>query len=870
MTDKRPRRELELLSQGIDLLTGGYLTQAKTVFENVLREYRGSAEAAYLLGLTLLEMQHPYEAFEALKNAISLSPKDPTVMSALATSLYQLQRYREAADWYRAASVLAPDDFDILSGLAAALASTGDTDDALALYDQLLAQRPTDPTCLINRGNAYQVIKKHSHAIHDYRSALITSPDDALAHSYLARSLKELGNFREALEHLEFAKHLEPTNISFRFSAAQLQLECGLKDSGIAELKAILDLDPQNKEILTSVGTLYQTHGDHGSALLAYNKALSIDPVFSIALLNRGTVRAALGHLQDALLDYNQCVSLYPSYADAFFNRGNLHQRLHQPTSAETDFRHGLRIQPDHLGLNQNLAVLLFNRGRFSEAITFFKIVLEKTADKYDTLLNLGQSYLKNNDIQSSLECNEEALAIRPSGEYLQGLVLHQRMMLCDWTGWHSTIERLEGALRNGEPAAMPFHLLPIIDDPDLQLKCAMTYTSHRFKTQVQPSVDLEQHQQQFNNLHSDQTYPKKIRVGYFSSDFYRHATTLLISGMLEKHDKDSFEVIGYHFSSTWDDETERVRNACDKFYDVSLYTDQEVIKHAINQKLDIAIDLKGHTENSRFGVFSARIAPVQVNYLGYPGTTGNSCIDYIVADSKIIPPRLEPFYSERVIRLSPCYQPNDSRRPIADRVFSKAELGLPENVFVYCCFNNSYKITPTIFDAWMRILSAVPNSVLWLLSCNSTADRNLQMEAQRRGVDPSRLLVAPALPNPLHLSRLRNADLFLDTYPCSAHTTGSDCLWAGIPMVTIRGSTFASRVAASLLNAIGMREGITDTIAEYEARAIYFGHNATEISGLKKHLNDKNSVAPLFNTDSYARTWEQALRNIVTTSEPK
>lgn len=842
----------------------GSFVEAKLALTELLEETPEPPEAYYLLGLTLLELNEYAAASNALRNSMALSPGDPAVMFALATALYMQKDYRSAIEWYQAALAREPTNFHIASGLAAALASSGEGHRALEVYDRLLQHRPGDPITLINRANIYQALGQTSRAINDYKAALVELPNDAQAHRSLAKSLIEIGDATAALEHWTVAIRLEPSNSYFCIPLAQALLDLGEQQAVLSQLKLIVDSHSQDLETLVSIGIIYHKLELLDDAIAVYNKALDVDCTFPVALLNRGILNAALGNIDDALRDYDKCIHLHPTNADALFNRGNLYQKLGEADAAETDFRNGLLIQPNHSGINQNLAVLLFKQGNFSESTRIFTHLLSIVDDKYETLLNLAHSCLKQGEIRSSLEYNQAALSIRPNAEYLPGLIVHQKMMLCDWSDWEQSVTQLAKTIHENKSTAMPFHLLAITDDPYLQLVCATNYTQRRFRTSMnQPDgrgSPVREKETNFSRRHDR----NKIRLAYFSSDFYRHATTLLISEMLEKHDKRFFEIIVYHFATISDDATARICRASDEFYDVSLYTDEEVIVHAVNNKLDIAVDLKGHTENSRTTIFAARIAPIQVNYLGYPGTMGADFIDYIIADRETIPLSLERFYSERVIRLSPCYQPNDGRRPISDWMFTRQELGLPNDAFVYCCFNNSYKITPSVFDVWMRILLAVPNSVLWLLSCNSIADQNLRREADKRGVDSSRLVFAGALPNPLHLSRLRNADLFLDTFPCSAHTTASDCLWSGVPLITIQGRTFASRVASSLLRAIGVTETITQSNEQYESLATHLGLHPEEIKEIRGKLFRNKASTRLFDSSAYTLTWEIALRSLV------
>jgi predicted O-linked N-acetylglucosamine transferase (SPINDLY family) len=350
------------------------------------------------------------------------------------------------------------------------------------------------------------------------------------------------------------------------------------------------------------------------------------------------------------------------------------------------------------------------------------------------------------------------------------------------------------------------------------------------------------------------------VRVGYFSADFYNHATSWLIAGLFEKHDRSRVESIAFSFGGARTDEmVTRLTAGVDRFIDVRTSSDLDVASLARSLEIDIAIDLKGFTTESRTGIFAARAAPIQVNYLGYPGTMASEYIDYLIADQIVVPVDDRGHYSEKIVYLPDSYQVNDSRRVISDRVFDRAECGLPPQGMVYCCFNNNYKIMAETFESWTNILRHVDGSVLWLFADNPRAASNLKTEAEARGVSAERLVFAERMPLPDHLGRHRVADLFLDTAPYNAHTTASDALWAGLPVLTRAGETFAGRVAASLLNAIGLPELITASARAYEALAIDLGRRPERLASLKRKLARNRLTAPLFDTERFARHMEAA-----------
>jgi predicted O-linked N-acetylglucosamine transferase (SPINDLY family) len=355
-------------------------------------------------------------------------------------------------------------------------------------------------------------------------------------------------------------------------------------------------------------------------------------------------------------------------------------------------------------------------------------------------------------------------------------------------------------------------------------------------------------------------TKSNQIAIGYFSADFHNHATAYLMAELFESHSRGRFRFIAYSFGpDTKDQMRERIKSSFDEFHDVRFMSDKQVAELSRSASIDIAIDLKGFTQDSRPGIFASRAAPLQVNFLGYPGTMGADCYDYLIADHTLIPDKHQSGYVEKIVYLPHSYQPNDRQRKIADKLFTRKELGLPEDAFVFCCFNNNYKITPPVFDTWMELLRVVEKSVLWLFEDNKFCSENLRREARQRGIDPHRLVFAKMLPLAEHLARHRCADLFLDTLPYNAHTTASDALWAGLPLLTQIGETFAGRVAASLLNAAGLPELITTSAREYERTAIELAQNPARLVSIKQKLWDSRLNMPLFDSELYAKHLEAA-----------
>ena len=432
--------------------------------------------------------------------------------------------------------------------------------------------------------------------------------------------------------------------------------------------------------------------------------------------------------------------------------------------------------------------------------------------------------------------------------EWIYGDLIHAKMKICSWSDLLEYSENIARKVLANEQITSPFPMLSLIDDSLLHKRSSEIYTrtKYPFNPALGPLLKRPKSQQ--------------IRIGYFSADFHNHATGYLMAELFELHDKSQFELIGFSFGPIKNDEMrQRLEKSFDYFIEVGNKSDIETAQLSRSLNIDIAVDLKGFTKDLRAGIFAHRAAPIQVNYLGYPGTMGADYIEYIIADKTLIPLDAQSCYSEKVVYLPNSYQVNDRGRLISERQFTRLELGLPEDRFVFCCFNNNYKILPATFDGWMRILKAVEGSVLWLLQDNLWAVENLKKEAQKQGIDAKRLVFADRMPLSEHLARHCQANLFLDTFPYNAHTTASDALWTGLPVLTLMGQSFASRVAASLLNAMGSPELVTNTREEYEALAIELAMNPKKLADIKLKLTNNRLTTPLFDTPLFARHLESA-----------
>jgi len=586
----------------------------------------------------------------------------------------------------------------------------------------------------------------------------------------------------------------------------------------------------------------------HAEAVESYGTAIRLKPDYAEAFNNRGVALAALRRDTDALADYGRALALKPDYAEALNNRGNALCLLRRHEESLDSYRLALGVKPNYAEALNNYGSALSALGRHAEALESFDRALRTKLDFAEAFNNRGIALFALQRHAEALQSYARALDLKPDYEFLYGRWLHARMKICEWEGFADHLRRLEAKIERRESASQPLPVLAI----------SASARIHRMAAEIW--ADCKHPEDHSLPELCGRSRRDRMRIGYFSADFREHAVSRLIAGLFECHDRSKFEITGFSLGpDTNDAMRSRLAAGLERLIDVRAQSDRDVAMLARTLEIDIAVDLNGFTQDGRSGIFVQRAAPLQVNFLGYPGTMGARYIDYIVADRTLIPEASQQHYAESIVYLPDSYQPNDAKRRIGHGTISREASGLPHAGFVFCCFNNNYKITPATFASWMRILGRVDGSVLWLLEDNELATANLRKEAASRGIGAERLVFAPLMPMSDHLARHRWADLFLDTLPYNAHTTASDALWAGVPVVTRAGEAFAGRVAASLLKAVGMPELVTATPEAYEELAIDLATHPDKLASIRKVLDAHRDRAPLFDPALFARHLEAA-----------
>jgi len=586
----------------------------------------------------------------------------------------------------------------------------------------------------------------------------------------------------------------------------------------------------------------WQTQGQLDDAIKAFNDVLALEPNSPHALYSLGLIAMNFGDLTKAINFCDRGVKANPQFAPLHYLQGAVLQATGNKEAALASYDEALKIQPDYQEVLLNSGAMLRTMFRHKEALERFNKILTFNPNHTGALANCGIMLTEFKQSEPAIAMFERLLKINPDYDYALGLLFYERMHICDWTDFDKLKDKITLDVRAGKRACKSLAFMSTSDQASDHLIAATTFAKGYC-----PKKPI--------SLWNGERYRhNKIRLAYVSPDLREHPVGHLMAGIFEHHDKSRFETIAISIGI---DDSSRLRarmlKAFDKFIEVRDMTSEQIARMMRDMEIDIAVDLGGFTSDTRTDVFAYRPAPVQVNYLGYPGTMGTDYYDYIIADRHIIAPEHQKYYTEKVAYLPDTYLPTDNSVKISERTPTRAECGLPETGFVFCSFSHDYKISPPIFDVWMRLLTQVPGSVLWLMSRGELAQKNLRKEAQAQGVDPARLIFAGRVPLVEdHLARYRQADLFLDTHPYNAHTTAADALMAGLPVVTYVGNSFPSRVAGSLLNAAGLPDLATYSLEDYEDLALRLASDAQLFGNIKTKVFNAQTSCALFDTDSF------------------
>ena len=854
-------------------------------------------------------------AFDAVQGLLKDYPDDPLLLNISGACYAGLGRLDDAVKSYKMAIIIKPDYAKAHFNLAGSYQDLGQLDSAVKSYKKTLEIDSYYAEAHNNLGSVFKELKKNDDAVQSYEKALAINPGYVEAQYSLGLMLQEIGQFEAAIKYYEMVLANKPDFADAYNNLGIAYLDLDQLDEAVKNYNLAINLRPDFVEAINNLGIAFYKLNQLEDAMNCYEKVLKLNPSFADAHNNIGIVLIDLGQLNEAIKSYQSAIMLNPDFADAYNNLGIAYLDLDQLDEAVKNYNLAINLRPDFVEAINNLGIAHYKLGQLDEALKFYeraltfnpdfsdahnnigvvlldlgqadesvkscKLALKLNPEHLEANNNLGNAFKKLLQKHDAIKFYERAIAIKPDYvnayanlasvmidlkrldealeiyesaiiknanlDFILGQLLHTKMYLSIWNNLPNELNEVRKRINNNEKVLSPFALLALIDDPQLQRKNAEICANDL------PLIS--------NHLPLINHYPKheRIRIGYFSADFRDHPVSSLIVELFELHDRNQFEIYAFSYGlDTKDEMNLRIKAGVDHFYDTFKMSYVDIVKLSRSFEIDIAVDLGGFTADSRTEIFAMSAAPIQISYIGYLGTMGASYYDYLVADQITIPKKNQKYYSEKIAYL-PSYQVNNSKQEIPDTLFSRKDLNLPETGFIFCCFNNSYKITPATFDSWARILKKVVGSVLLVYAGNDSAKINLRKEIVTRGIDSNRLIFGKRLAKSEYLARYKVADLFLDTLPFNAATTASDALRMGLPVLTCLGNSFASRMGASLLSSVNLPELITTTQEEYESFAIELALDTEKFKIIKDKLVSNLPSAPLYNTSLFTKHLESS-----------
>ena len=615
--------------------------------------------------------------------------------------------------------------------------------------------------------------------------------------------------------------------------------------------KKLISIDETNPQLKLFLGTLYLQIEDYQKAKNYLEQSLDIDKNNTSIINNLAVTYEKLNKKDKALKLYLRSIDISKNNPETFFRIANLFLDLKNFELAVENYQKAINLNPNFINAYLNLGNLLSKKDT-KDALNCYDIVTKLDNKNPIAYLRKGNIYLQLNNYTYAIKNFEKVLEIDPSYKLVLGKLIFAKMFICDWKNFNELVESVIKNINKNLMVIHPSIFLSITDRPDLHLKASKIYINENFK-----NIN--------NNKALELKIDAKINIGYFSSDFYDHATLRLMMDVFKHHDKSKFNIFGFSCGPKKNDgHTQKLKTYLNNYFYVGDMDLDQIHTLCKKNNIHIAIDLKGYTKDNQIDIFQKRVAPIQISYLGYPGTTGIKNIDYILADKIIIPKESSEFYSEEILHLPDCYQPNQKNKTIQKNKKTKNDFGLDKDKFIFCSFNTNYKITPDIFDTWMEILKQTPDSILWILMSNETAEKNLLLIAKTKGINLDRIIFAEHLIESEHLDRIKFADLFLDTFPYNAHTTASEVVRMGIPIVTLKGKSFASRVAASILHQFKLDELVMKNKEDYKNKAIELYNHAEELNRIKKKIINNVENSLLFDAKKLTNNLEKTYMNVI------
>ena len=888
--DGKTELSQEKINSVMELFSNGNYEKALKTLSFLMETYPNNSLLFNIKGACYAGLGQLENAVKSYKKAVLINPKYSKAHYNLGGAFHEIGALDDSVKSYLKSLSIDPDYAEAHNNLGNVYRQKKLLDKAVNSYTSAININPDYLEAHYSIGLVFQDLGQTDLMISHIKKVITIKPDFAEAHNNLGVALKRNGKLDDAILSYKNALAIQPNNIEAYNNLGNVFKEKGLIDQSIRSYKAALQINPNLMLLNINLGNAYKELGQLDDAISSYEKAISIDSNNSEAYNNLGIVLNKIGRADDAIASYEKALEINPKYTDSYNNLGIALKKIGRLDDAINSYQEAIKINPNNADTHNNLGIAFADIGRLEDAVESYEKALSINPQYAESYNNLGIVFLKLKKLDKALKFNQKALTLKPKFAeglaaqgriyteqkqlykalaslekvnvinsnlaYNLGAILNVKMNLCHWDNLPKLLAELNKKINENKEVIVPFDLLGLIDDPELQFKASEIYAREQFpKNFSLPSINAY-------------TNHKKIRIGYFSADFKLHPVATLTAELYEIHDRKSFEIYAFSFGPNTNDEMNlRIKAGVDHFYDVREKSDKEVVLLARSLEIDIAIDLSGYTADSRTSIFAMSAAPIQASYIGVLSTMGAKYYDYLIAGKSMIPKENQKYFTEKIVYL-PSYQVNDSKEPLPELSYTKDDFHLPTNFFIFCCFNSAFKLNPSIFDSWARILKAVNKSVLFLAIDEEEIRLNLINEISQRGIDSKRLIFGGRIPRPEYLARYKVADLFLDTRPYNAGTTASDALRMGLPVITLKGQSFNSREASSVLTSLNMQELITTTEAEYESLAIELASNPTKLKIIKDRLMENLSSAPLYNTPLFTKNLETAYKKMFIRSQ--
>jgi len=838
-----------LLEQASFFHGTGKIKEAETIYKKIINESPNSFEANHALGAINLQLKNYKEAISWTERALNINSEHYAPYNNLGASYLALEEFDNAIKAFSKAIKLKPDYSQAYNSLGIVYKRLELYDNAIASYDKAIKLKPDYAEAYNSLGIV--LIKKKEFVLSEinFNKAIKLKPNYAEPYSNLGILNLKLKKYSEAINYCKEAIKLKPDYAEAYSNLGAVYLDLKKFEESLNNYNEAIRLRPDYAGAYNDVAIVYKNLKKYEISVEYFNKAIKLKPDYAEAYNNLGVTYKDLEKYNEAINYCNEAIKLKPNYAEAYNNLGVINLSLRKYEKSLDFFNRSIKLKPDYAEGYNNLGAVYLDLKKYEESLNSYNEAIKLKPDYAEAYYNRSVLYAETKRHDLAIPDIYKAIKLEPENSARFGHLLGCKNEICEWYDLKTIISFITKKIL--EENSKDFPSLPLLNHIDsLGI--------------IKKLLDSDNNKQR-SSLLIKNSKNKKISIGYFSGDFKEHPVGLIVSKLFNFHNKNEFEIFGFSTNPKHNPEdktTKDILNSFDRFYDISEKSDEEIMADAKNCNLHIEIDLIGHTAYGRPSLFRKRIAPIQINFLGYPGTTG-MYNDYIIGDKYLIPEESKKFYFEKIIYMPEYFLPNNNKESIPDERFDKNSLNIPEGSFVFGCFNNCPKINPIIFNCWMRILKKVKNSVILLVEFNPYAKENLKKEALKRNIDPSRLIFSPIIDFDKRLLRYKFCDLFLDTFPYTAHSTANECLWSETPLLTLAGESFQSRVSFSLLKNLEMEELIAYNIEEYEKKALDIASNKLQLKQIKDKLVQSLKKTSVFNMSTYVKNLEKGYLEI-------